>query len=225
MRTTIPVVTLLIAVPVLATTYTDPTGDIAVSNNNLDIISVDVSHTSTDVEISLTLGELSSDLDWGKYLLFFDFKFGGVSDNPWGRDVSGLSGIDMFVGTWLDGDTNGDGVNDGGLEQWYYTPNGWGQMDLGVSMSFDNDDNTITWNLAGFAATLAGFGASTFQFEIGTTGNGNSDPAIDLLGGEGTMPGWGQGSTSTDMSTYSIPAPGAIALLGLAGLAGRRRRR
>ena len=50
-------------------------------------------------------------------------------------------------------------------------------------------------------------------------------PAIDLMGGEGVQPGWGQGSTMTDMFTYTLPAPGALALLGLAGLCGRRRRR
>ena len=64
------------------------------------------------------------------------------------------------------------------------------------------------------------------SFEVATTGGGWGDPAIDLLGGEGTQPGWGQGSQSTDWNYYqfsTIPSPGALALLALAGLARRRR--
>ena len=208
---------LLIAVPAMASTYTDPIGDIATDNANLDIASVNVSHTATDISISLEVADLGA--DWGKYAIFFDFKGGGSgdNDNPWARDIGGLEGMDMFVGSWLN-----DG---GGFEEYYYTPGGWQATPLGVSMSIDWDNSTINWTIAGFAATLTGFGADTFGFEIATTGGNPGDPAIDLLGGEDTQPGWGNGSTSTDLSYYTIPAPGALALLGLAGLASRRRRR
>lgn len=206
---------LLIAVPAMAATYTDPVGDIATGNNNLDIVSVDVSHTISDVVISMKLADL--DGDWGKYGLIFDFKDGGASDNPWDRSIDGLDGMDMFVGTWVD--------NGGGIAEYYHTPAGWAPTPLGVSMSIDWANDSINWTLGGFAAQLAGFGADTFGFEVFTTGGNPGDPAIDLLGGEGTQPGWNNGSVSTDLSYYTIPAPGALALLGLAGLAGRRRRR
>tara|TARA_B100001059_G_scaffold236806_1_gene290673 strand:+ start:12674 stop:13324 length:651 start_codon:yes stop_codon:yes gene_type:complete len=208
---------LLIAVPAMAATYTDPTGDIATGNPNLDIVSVDVSHTISDVVISMKLDDLNG--DWGKYGLVLDFKFGGAgdNDNPWSRDIAGLEGIDMFVGTWID--------NGGGIAEYYYTPAGWAPTPLGVSMNVDFANSTISWTLGGFASQLSAFGADTFGFELFTTGGNEGDPAIDLLGGEGTQPGWGNGSVSTDLSYYSIPAPGALALLGLAGLAGRRRRR
>jgi MYXO-CTERM domain-containing protein len=71
-------------------------------------------------------------------------------------------------------------------------------------------------------------GITGFDFEVGTTGGGSGDPAIDLIGGEGTQPGWGNGSHSVDLLHYdfsTVPAPGALALLGLAGLTSRRRRR
>ena len=206
---------LLIAVPAMAATYTDPVGDIATGNDNLDIVSVDVSHTISDVVISMKLADLSD--DWGKYGLILDFKDGGSSENPWNRDIAGLEGMDMFVGTWVDGG--------GGIAEFYHTPAGWAPTPLGVTMSIDWANDSINWTLGGFAAQLAGFGADTFGFEVFTTGGGDTDPAIDLLGGEGTQPGWGQGSESIDLSYYSIPAPGALALLGMAGLAGRRRRR
>ena len=54
---------LLIAVPAMAATYTDPAGDIATGNPNLDIVSVDVSHTVSDVVISMKLDDLNG--DWG----------------------------------------------------------------------------------------------------------------------------------------------------------------
>ena len=69
-------------------------------------------------------------------------------------------------------------------------------------------------------------GATGFDFEMATTGGGVGDPAIDLLGGEGTQPGWGGGSTSTDWMHYefsAIPAPGVLALFAIAGITRRRR--
>ena len=209
---------LLIAVPAMASTYTDPVGDISTGNPNLDIVSVNVDHSPTDIAISLTVDNLDG-ADWGKYALVFDFKFGGSgdNDNPWNRDIGGLEGMDMFVGTWLD--------NGGGIAEYYYTPGGWQETPLGVDMWVDWENDTINWYIAGFAAQLTSFGADTFGFEVITTGGNEGDPAIDLLGGEGTQPGWNNGSTSTDLSYYTIPAPGALALLGLAGLTSRRRRR
>ena len=59
--------------------------------------------------------------------------------------------------------------------------------------------------------------------EVGSTGGGSSDPAIDLLGNEGVQGGWGQGSTITDLQYFTIPAPSALVLLALAGLTNRRR--
>ena len=66
-------------------------------------------------------------------------------------------------------------------------------------------------------------GVTEIGFEVGTTGGGWGDPAIDLLGNEGTQPGWGGGSTITDLQYFTIPAPSALALLAMAGLSRRRR--
>ena len=58
-----------------------------------------------------------------------------------------------------------------------------------------------------------------------TTGNG-ADPGIDHLSrSDLSTTGWGETSSSGAFLTYNLPAPGAIALLGIAGLAGSRRRR
>ena len=205
------------AMPAMASLYTDPVGDIATGNSNLDITQVEVTDNGTDLVVQLTVDAL--DGDWGKYMLFMDGWAGGSgdNDNPWGRDVSGLSGMDIFVGGWADGG--------GGADAFGYVGGGWVGLPP-VSAWIDWGNNTIQWTLHDFVADLSGT-VSGFDFEVATTGGGWGDPAIDLLGGEGTQPGWGGGSTSTDRMHYdfsTVPAPGVLALLGLAGLAGCRRR-
>ena len=209
-------VTSLVASVALGDIYYDATGDIATGNANLDITQVEVTNDESNVYLTLTVDSL--DGDWGKYLLFFDI-FGGGSgdnDNPWGRDIGGLSGTDYFVGSWLDGG--------GGTDGSVYTDDGWANV-VNPGMTVDWVLNTISFTFEDMVTLYTNDGISGFNFEVATTGGNWGDPAIDLLGGEGTQPGWGGGSTSTDWMHYeiAIPAPSALALLALAGL-GRRRR-
>ncbi|MBC8203764.1 MAG: hypothetical protein H8E91_08040 [Planctomycetes bacterium] len=74
--------------------------------------------------------------------------------------------------------------------------------------------------MSGIVASMLDWGLTGFDFEIATTGGNGGDPAIDLLGGQGGS--WGEGSTGAWVH-YDIPAPGAIALLAMAGLVRRRR--
>lgn len=204
--------------------YNDPTGDIATGNPNLDITQVEVTDDGSDLSITLTLDDL--DADWGNYMIFMDLPGylpnhmpgSPDNDNPWGRNVSGLAGTDYFVGSWLSGG--------GGHELYgYYTePPGWGMPNQStVQMSVDWDNDSITWNFTGWASELTAVGLEGINFEVGTTGGGWGDPAIDLLGGQGGN--WGEGSTGA-WSYYefsTVPAPGVLALFALAGI-GRRRR-
>ena len=212
----------LVSAPAMAAIYYDPAGDIATGNPNLDIVMAEVTHTDDSLTISMTVANL--DADWGKYMLLIDTGImGGDGTNPWGRDITYGDGIevDFALGSWLD---NGGGSTD--LLFWS-SMGGWDSGGYSAVQSIDWDNNTVSWTIdGGFLELISsdeGYGG--FEFDIFSTGGGDGDPAIDLMGGEGVQPGWGQGSTMTDMFTYTLPAPGALALLGLAGLCGRRRRR
>jgi len=207
------------AVPAMASVYTDPVGDIATGNSNLDITQVEITDNGTDLVVRLTVDNL--DGDWGKYLFFMDAWDGGSpdNDNPWGRDISGTEGMDIFVGSWIDGG--------GGASASEYDGSGWAELPFATSVWVDWDANTIQWNFYDLVADLSSAGITGFDYEAATTGGNWGDPAIDLIGAEGVQPGWGGGSHSIDRLHYdfsTVPAPGALALLGLAGLAGRRRR-
>jgi MYXO-CTERM domain-containing protein len=208
----------LIASPVLGSVYTDPTGDIATGNPNLDLTSVTVWDNGSDLGFTITVDNL--DADWGKYMLFIDYQDGGSgdNDNPWARNVSGLGGMDFFSGMWLDNGYNATA---------YSYSDGWYE-NYTTTIDVDWASNSITFSMMDVVTSWMDQGITGFDFEVGTTGGGAGDPAIDLIGAEGTQSGWGSGSTSTDLMHYdfsTVPAPGALALLGLAGLTSRRRRR
>ena len=57
------------------------------------------------------------------------------------------------------------------------------------------------------------------------SGGGGGDGAIDALSTNSvSMANWGDSFTTTNALSYSIPAPGALALVGLSGLIARRRK-
>ncbi|MCH2136157.1 MAG: hypothetical protein MK101_06190 [Phycisphaerales bacterium] len=202
----------------------DPTGDIATGNPNLDLTAVSITDDGTDVFLSITVDNL--DGDWGKYMLFLDFDGDAVgsgdNDNPWGRNVSGLMGTDTFVGIWLDGG--------GGVDIQDYNAGGWWEGSSGsvwASMSVDWAANAINLTFHNAVTGSIADGYTGFDIEVATTGGNWGDPAIDLLGEEGTQDGWGGGSHSTEQYHYTfsvVPAPSALALLAIAGVCRRRRR-
>ncbi len=205
--------------------YGDATGDIFDGGlTNLDILGAEISNDADNLYISVTTNGDVAATNWGKYLFFFDSGDGGALsgpfgndpyNNPWNRNVSAAAGIDAFMGSWIDGD--------GGALA--YTWNGGG-FDENAFLTPDRTDaamGTVRWTVSLSALGLAI--GDTFSFDIGTTGGGDGDPAIDLLSTTDIQPGWGNGSTSPMGYSYTVvPAPGVLALAGLAGLASRRRR-
>jgi MYXO-CTERM domain-containing protein len=89
--------------------------------------------------------------------------------------------------------------------------------------------NSVQGNSVKWTISLAAMGLSagqTFYFDVATSGGG-SDPGVDHLSrSTEATPGWGTASTAGPFLAYTVtPAPGAVALLGVAGLVGTRRRR
>lgn len=216
----------ILVAPTLAATvamgdiYSDPTGDIATGNPNLDITSVEMKTIGWDLFVTITVADLNA--DWGKYMVFMDYgddfmgNFGAPeNNNPWGRDVGGYAGFDAFTGIWIDGG--------GGMSHNRWSGDSWYEQYQGPVTDIDWGNNSITIGYMDLAYSLGNYGVTEIGFEVGTTGGNWGDPAIDLLGGEGTQPGWGGSSTITDLQYFTIPAPSALALLAMAGLSRRRR--
>ncbi|MDG1137014.1 MAG: hypothetical protein P8N28_02035 [Phycisphaerales bacterium] len=203
----------------MADIYTDPIGDIATGNANLDITSFEITDNGADLFMTIEVADLSD--TWGNYMIFLDvpgieninsdYSGSGDNDNPWGRNVSGLAGTDFFFGggSW-------------GHETYAYLGSGWDSFG-GISYSFDGLANTMTFVFNNVVADLSLLGIEGVNFEVGSTGGNWGDPAIDLLNGTGGS--WG-GSSEGAWEYYqfsTVPAPSALALLAVAGLVRRRR--
>jgi hypothetical protein len=203
-----------IASTAAADTYGDASLDLFDNGfDNLDITSVDMSDDGVNLTIAVTTRGFQN---WTKYMMYFDTAAGGTSSNAWSRPVD-LAGreIEHYIGSWVDASPN-----NAQFVSWTGSAWNWGsEMYLTNSVS----GNTVTWQVS--LASLGLGAGQTFYFDVATSGGG-ADPGVDHLSrADQATPGWGTASTAGGFLSYTtVPAPGAIALLGLAGLAGRRRR-
>jgi hypothetical protein len=177
--------------------------------DNLDITNVAVSDDGVNMTIAVTTRGFQN---WTKYMMYFNTTGTGTTSNGWGRPVNLTSNIDYYVGSWVDAPSDN-------AQLWAWT-GAWNQT--------GTLSNSVSGNTVSFTLSLASLGLSagqTIYFDVATSGGGN-DPGVDHLSrSDAATPGWGSASTSGDFLAYTtVPTPGALALLGLAGLAGRRRR-
>jgi uncharacterized protein (TIGR03382 family) len=210
-----------------ATTYNDAQNELFDNSfGHLDITSVDVTHDATNITFTINVRSSLDDTAWGKYCIGIDTgAAGGSPNNGWGRNVSwGGGGIDWYLGTWAD-----DGGNNFGGELRSVAGFAPAMPDYATWLgnfpgtgSSTGTQQVITVSRAALGLT----GDGTFCFDVFTTGGGGSDPGVDHLSrSDMATPGWGDQSTSGTFLCYTIPAPGAAALLGLGGLVMARRRR
>ncbi len=184
---------------------------------NLDITQLAVTQTIVDGTVMFDLAITTRGIsDWTKYMIFAQVAGGvGTSSNPWGRPIDfGGQTIDAFIGGWIDGS--------GGNQSWDYDEGAWSNYG-GIPFSVDWSNNTVH-----FTVTGSGVSAGDVVFlDVATSGGGSGDAGVDHLSrSDMAMGGWGQTSYAGQFVQITvIPAPGAVALLGLAGLAGTRRRR
>ena len=207
---------MLLAVGLLASSantaiYTDNTFDTFDNGlDNLDIASVDMSDDGVNLTIAVTTRGFQT---WTKYMMYFDTAAGGTTSNAWSRPVD-LNGreIEHYIGSWVDASSNN--------AQFWSWGGSWNQTG---TLTNSVSGNTVTWTVS--LASLGVSAGQTIYFDIATSGGG-VDPGVDHLSrSDAATPGWGSASVAGGFLGYTtVPAPGAIALLGLAGLAGRRRR-
>jgi hypothetical protein len=210
-----------------ADVYTDSTNDLFNNSfGHLDISSVAVTHDASNIYFSINTRSSPVATDWGKYCIAISTVGSSIntSGNGWGRPVNWSGqGVDFWIGSWAN------------------NPGFGGELRQMTNSS--NNDNTL------LAATYAGPGISgsttaagqlitvsralmglnsdqTFAFDVITTGGGGNDPGVDHLSrADLATTDWSVASTAGSFLTYTIPTPGAVSVLGLAGLAAARRRR
>ena len=197
-----------------ADSYTDSTFDLFDNGfDNLDITGVDMTDDGSNLTISVTTRGFQS---WTKYMIYLNTAGGGTTSNAWSRPVD-LSGteIEYYLGSWVD-----QASNNTQLVTWTGAAWNWGSESY---LTNSVSGSTVSWTVS--LAALGLSAGQTIYFDVATSGGGN-DPGVDHLSrSDMATPGWGTASVAGGFLAYTtVPTPGAIALLGLAGLAGRRRR-
>jgi hypothetical protein len=211
------------------TTFTDAINDIdpsiSTGSGTLDLVKMEVSNTASDVVFQLTVNGNIGSTDWGKFMIgIANNKGNGTSSSDgWGRPItmSANGGMTHWIGSWVDGG--------GGSQLWANGSSGWSgpASPAGFTLSA-GAQSTIT-----FTVSIASLGMSigdTFSFDAYSSGGGSGDSAVDALANPNyAISSWGEAYNSGASNSFSytlgaVPAPGAIALIGIAGLMGRRRR-
>lgn len=226
LRCALIAVGLIGCIPAMAVTYTDSTGDIDPGIGNaggsIDILSMEVVNTLSDITFTLTLnGDMSAPNDWGNFMIGIANPNlpGTTTGNGWVRPISmdagSGNGMTHWIGSWVN--------SGGGAQNWSYDGGAsWSNNGAlaGYSLSA-GPQSTIT-----YTATLASLNLSvgdTFAFDVYSSGGGGGDSAVDSLSNTNVaITLWSQPYTSDSTSGLSyytvVPEPASAALLGLGAL-------
>jgi hypothetical protein len=215
------------------TTFNDAINDIdpgiSTGGGTLDLVKMEVSNTNSDVMFKLTVNGNIGSTDWGKFMIGIanNKGYGTSSSDGWGRPItmSANGGMTNWIGSWVDG--GGGAENRSNQTSWGLTGATYNGNFGGFSLSA-GAQSTITFTVA--IASLGMSIGDTFSFDAYSSGGNNGDSAVDALANPNVaITSWGQpydsgASNSFSYTLSAVPAPGAIALMGVAGLLGRRRR-
>jgi len=207
--------------------YNDAANDIgaglATAGGTADILSVEVSHTASDVQFKLTLNGSVNATDWAKFMIGISSPGASTktsSGNGWGRPINMSSGggMNYWIGSWVDGGSGAETYDNGA--SWNPTGATWaGNFPGSITAGGSNVTITVARSAIGMSAD------GTFLFDVYSSGGGGGDGALDALSvSTPAIANWGDTFTTTNALSYAIPAPGAVALVGLAGLIARRRK-
>ncbi len=197
----------------------------------LDIVSMEVSTTSTDVTFGLTVNGDISTTDWGNFMIGIATgnTAGTTTGNAWARPInldSPIGGMDYWVGSWVNAG--------GGAQLWNYDGAAWNELTLSApTLSLTPGANSlITYTMP--LPSLGITAEQTIYFDAYSSGGGAGDGAVDALSNPNiTITDWGNSYTSSTVdgiSSATVPEPSTYALLtlgavALGGYAARRRAR
>ncbi len=206
--------------------YNDAANDIATGlatgGGTLDLLSLEITNTTTDIVFKLTVNGSVNATDWGKFMIGISNPSGGAAagnGNGWGRPInmdSANGGMTHWIGSWVDGG--------GGSQVWAFS-GGWNQTGS-TNFTFGGNELTYSVSLASLGLNLG----DTFYFDAYSSGGGGGDSAIDALANSNnSVADWGDTYTSggaNPIFSYTVvPAPAALALFGALGLVRGRRSR
>lgn len=201
-----------------AVLFDDANGDVLVPGNpfdHIDIDSVEVTNTLSDITFTLNLVADPVATNWGKYNIVIRNSNASLDTNArntaWGRNYGLLGGANAFIGSWTDQATNNQ-------QQWTYS-GGWNLVSTVT--------NVANGTSLSFTASLADLGivvGETIVFDAVTTANGGDDTAVDSLSGVAPTE-WGQYVELEGFNYEVVPEPATMTLLGLGAIAAFRKKR
>ena len=115
-------VSLIGSIPAMAVTFTDSTGDIdgtiSTGGGTLDLVSMEVVNTLSDITFTLTLNGDVTTTDWGNFMIGIanQNSAGSLVGNGWARpinmDAGSGNGMTHWIGSWVNAG--------GGSQLWTY---------------------------------------------------------------------------------------------------------
>lgn len=193
-----------------ADTYADATGEnfTTAGGGILDITSVEVTNTATDLIFTIKLAGNPVATDWGKYMIAIQVTNGLAGDtagNGWGRPISvgagagPVGGMNYWVGSWADSGNGAELRNYNGA---------WALQSASYNPNPDAIGTTKTTNSVTVKFSYAGLGAvfgDTIYFDVYSSGGGGTDSAVDALSvPTQSISDWGVAFASSSLLPYKL---------------------
>jgi hypothetical protein len=204
----------------------DAIGDIdagiSTGGGTLDIVSMEVLSTSSDVTFNLTVNGDVSTTDWGNFMIGIATgnTAGTTTGNGWARPInldSPIGGMNYWIGSWV------NGAPAGGAQLWSYDGTSWAEQTLlapGISLTAGAQSQiSLTMPLSSIGITAP----TLIYFDAYSSGSGAGDTSIDALSNPNVaVTAWDQVYTSNlanGISSATVPEPSTYALLALSAAA------
>ncbi len=171
---------LLLAGPALGAIYNDATGEGSILNTwpHLDISSVEVKNTATNISFQINLVGNPIATSWGEYQIGINSISGGATNGivPNGRPITmSVGGMDYWIRSWNTGAET---------YHWNAAGSSWVQDNATWAPPSAIQSPVKTTNSVTLTMTLASLGMSvgdSFFFDVSSSGSTATDSAVDAL--------------------------------------------